>query len=174
MMCAGNEERIARYVGRDLSPDETAALERHLAGCDTCGELARAMEQDAEWLANRPPEVAEVDFVAMRREIRREITRPRWSWGWLAAAAFAAIVLVEGLTIPRPRVPHPAVAVREAAPRPVSPPAKVAAVSPKRVRGPRRIKPLPPQTDSPVMIRIATRDPNVTIILLHESKGALE
>jgi hypothetical protein len=29
----------------------------------------------------------------------------------------------------------------------------------------------PPGSVSPVEIRIATRDPNVTIILLHESKG---
>jgi hypothetical protein len=176
MMCAGKEERIARYVGGDLAPEDSAELERHLRDCSECGELARAMERDAEWLASRPPELAEVDFAAMRREIRREITRPRWSWRWVVAAA-AAFVLVGALTyIDPPRKPYrPAVAIREAAaPSPAPPPAKVAAVAPKRTRRPRRIEPVPPQTNSPVTIRIATRDPNVTIILLHESKGALE
>jgi hypothetical protein len=44
----------------------------------------------------------------------------------------------------------------------------------KRVRKRRRVQSPQlalQQPDSPVEIRIATRDPNVTIILLHESKG---
>jgi anti-sigma factor RsiW len=173
MMCAGNEERIARYVGGDLAPEEAAALERHLRDCAVCADLASAMEQDAELLASRPPELAEVDFAAMRREIRREIARPNWSWKWVAAAA-AALVLIGGLTtIRRPRQPAPPAVTASVPPAPPLP-AKVAALVPKRTRRAKRVDHLPPQAVSPVTIRIATRDPNVTIILLHESKGALE
>src|ERR1700722_11136170 len=98
MICAGNEERIARYVGGDLGPEEAAEIERHLQGCAACADLARAMEQDAEWLASRPLEVAEVDFAAMRREIRREIARPRWNWKWVAAAAVVLLTVAVSIT----------------------------------------------------------------------------
>lgn len=175
MMCAGNEERIARYVGGDLTPEEAAAMERHLRECAACAEFARGMEQDAESLASRPPELAGMDFAAMRREIRREIARPRWNWKWIAAAAALVLLTVAvSMTPDRRRVlrkSEPSLA--QTKPQP-APPATVAAVIPKRPRRVKRIEPIPAETDSPVTIRIATRDPNVTIILLHESKGALQ
>jgi anti-sigma factor RsiW len=175
MTCAGFEERIARYVGGDLTPGEVAAIEQHLRACVDCAELVRGLEEDREWLASRPPEIAEVDFAAMRREIRREIARPRRAWKWLAVAA--AIVLAVGLATSLRRTPAP--------PRIVPAPVVEQAVAPntnrsltvaaqkrvlkrRRVQAPRLVL---QQPDSPVEIRIATRDPNVTIILLHESKG---
>jgi len=174
MMCAGNEERIARYLGGDLAPEEAVLIERHLQDCGACGELARGMEQDREWLASRPPELAEVDFAAMRREIRREIARPRWGWKWVAAAAGMALLAL-GVALYRPPVPRKSEPSMAQTNPPPAPPANVVAtVTPKRPRRVKRIEPLPRGTESPVQIRIATRDPNVTIILLHESKGALQ
>ena len=174
MICTGKEERIAQYVGGDLVPEEAAGIERHLQGCAACADLARGMEQDAEWLASRPPELAEVDFAAMRREIRREIARPRWGWRWVAAAAAVVLLTVAVSITPDRRLPRKSEpSIAQSNPQPAAPP-NVAAVTPKRPRRVKRIEPIPPVTDSPVTIRIATRDPNVTIILLHESKGVLQ
>jgi len=87
MTCAEFEERIALYVGGELAPGERLAVEEHLRVCAECAALARELEEDRAWLASRPPETAEVDYVAMRMEIRRRIDRPRWIWKWIAAAA---------------------------------------------------------------------------------------
>jgi anti-sigma factor RsiW len=172
MTCAGFEDRIARYVGGDLAPEEAALVEQHLRSCAECAELARGLEEDRVWLASRPPETADVDFAAMRREIRREIARPRWGWKWLAAAA--AILLAVALTTTLRRTPVPrkvmapvvAHAVAEAPRRPLTP-AKHA-IRKRRTPAPQA------EPDSPVEIRIATRDPNVTIILVHEYKGVMQ
>jgi anti-sigma factor RsiW len=178
MTCAGFEERIARYVGGDLTPGEVAAIEQHLRACVDCAELVRGLEEDREWLASRPPEIAEVDFAAMRREIRREIERPRWGWKWLAVAA--AILLAVGLatTIKRTPAPRKAVAPMVAQIPLTSTPDRALTVAAQKPVGKRRRVQSPQlalqQPDSPVEIRIATRDPNVTIILLHESKGVLQ
>jgi len=91
MTCAGFEERIARYVGADLAAGDAPELEQHLRVCSDCASLARELAEDRAWLASRPPETADVDFAAMRREIRREIARPRWGWKWLAVAAAVLI-----------------------------------------------------------------------------------
>ena len=75
MRCAGFEERIVGYLGGDLTPAEALAVEQHLRACTDCAELARGLEADRAWLASRPPEIAEGDFAAMRREIRHRVTR---------------------------------------------------------------------------------------------------
>lgn len=175
MRCAEFEERIARYVGGDLGPEEGASVEQHLRVCAECAELARGLDDDRAWLASRPPETAEVDFVAMRRSIRREIARPRRGWKWLAAAAAILLAVGVGSTVrraPVERRPLPPVAARkEPAVRPA-----VTEPRPKGAVAHRAVRRAPPQLavkepESSVEIRIATNDPNVTIILLHEYKG---
>jgi anti-sigma factor RsiW len=215
MNCADFEERIALNAGGELGVEEAARVEQHLRTCAECAELARGLVEDRAWLASRPPEAAEVDFAAMRREIRREITRPRRNWKWLAAAA--AILLAVGLAASLRKTPARTVAValpnrsltvtaENAAPRksPILSRDRKGAVlhrlphvpshvgvtgtlmesstqSPEpeltlesAIRTFQALDPEsapPPASSSPVEIRIATRDPNVTIILLHESKG---
>jgi anti-sigma factor RsiW len=186
MMCAGFEERIAGYVGGDLAPKEAAEVEQHLRTCADCAELARGLEEDRAWLASRPPETAEVDFAAMRREVRREIARPRWGWKWLTAAA--AILLAAGLvtTLRKTLHSHRAVA-RQSASTVAARKDTVLAIPGLEppVRRSVRTRPrpkaaiAPPQLAleepaSPVEIRLATRDPNVTIILVHETKGVMQ
>jgi anti-sigma factor RsiW len=179
MTCTGFEERIAHYVGGDLAADEMPAIERHLRVCSDCASLARELAEDRVWLASRPPETADVDLAAMRREIRREITRPRWSWKWIAAAAAILIALGVGITAKRtPQVERKeAVVLKEVRPE-RAPVSQQAARTPARksaTRGSRAdVGVRPTQPESPVEIRIATRDPNVTIILLHEFKGESE
>jgi len=77
MNCAEFEERIARYVGGDLAPQEWAARQRHGGICEVCAELARGLEADRLRLASRPPDAAGIDYAAMRREIRREVAQSR-------------------------------------------------------------------------------------------------
>jgi anti-sigma factor RsiW len=197
MTCAGFEERIALCVGGDLAPEEAAAVEQHLRACADCAGLARGLEEDRAWLASRPPETAEVDYAAMRREIRRGIAPPRRGWKWLAAAA--AILLAAGVSTLRRTPARVAMApnrsltvtAQNAAPpqNPIPSRDRKGAV-PSRSTATQAPEPEltledatrmfqalepesapPPGSVSPVEIRIATRDPNVTIILLHESKG---
>ena len=175
MTCAEFEERIALYVGGELAPGERLAVEEHLRVCAECAALARELEEDRAWLASRPPETAEVDFAAMRLEIRRRIDRPRWIWKWIAAAA--AVLLAFGVAVNMRRErPLPPVAARkevavrkEVAAVTTAPRPKEAAVRRRRVRR----AAAPEQTASTVKIRLATRDPNVTIILLHETREVL-
>ncbi|HEX3748788.1 MAG TPA: zf-HC2 domain-containing protein [Bryobacteraceae bacterium] len=179
MTCAPFEERIGRYVGGDSGGDEAAAVEQHLRGCAHCAEFARALQEDREWLASRPPETAGVDFAAMRYEIRRQVARPRWGWRWIAAAAMILLAVGAALTVRRPvRLLE---ARKEAAAGGMEPAAvwQEAVVSrkvPKSAPARRskqaadlRAAPHAP-AEPPVEIRVATRDPNVTIILLHETR----
>jgi anti-sigma factor RsiW len=198
MSCPEFEEPIARYVGGDLSAEEALAVELHLRNCVDCAELAREMEDDRAWVSQRPPELVEVDFAAMRREIRREIGRtPRWRRWLPALLAAAAILLVFVAVSNRRKTPAlpvalvPAVAPVEAVksvtkaarPEPGLKAAAAATVEPEtgitleaairmfqELEHPAEEAP-PEGSDSPVEMRIATRDPNVTIILLQESKG---
>ena len=198
MSCPQFEEPIARYVGGDLTAQEALAVEEHLRNCADCAELAREMEDDRAWISQRPPELVEVDFAAMRREIRREIgQRPRRR-GWLTALlAAAAILLVFVAVSNRRKTPAVRVAaVSVVAPveavksetktvlsKPSLPSAVAALVEPTTgitleaaIRMFQALEPpaeeAPPEgSDSPVEMRIATGNPNVTIILLQESKG---
>jgi anti-sigma factor RsiW len=176
MRCAELEERIARYVGGDLAPVEAAAIEQHLRVCAGCADLARGLEDDRAWLASRPPETADVDFAAMRRQIRCEISRPRRGWKWLAVAAAILLAVGVGTTLrraPVSRRPLPPVAARKVAVerQAVTEARPKGAVAHRTVRRARPKLPLS-EPESPVEIRIATNDPNVTIILLHEYRGA--
>jgi anti-sigma factor RsiW len=182
MRCTGFEERVARYVGGDLTAHESATVEQHLRGCADCAELARELERDRAWLASRPAETANVDFAAMRREIRRKIARrPKSVWRWVAAAA--AIILVLGLAATLRKTPPGRTARSEARATPsMTPPgvgrtsARTILTAPRETARPAVHKAQQLAAEEPgssVEIRIATRDPHVTIILLHESRGVL-
>jgi len=207
MRCAGFEERVSRYVGGDLSAEEAALLAQHLRTCVDCADLARGLEEDRTWLASRPPETVEIDFAAMRREMRQEIARPRRGWKWLAVAASILLAAV-GLGISVKMTPAQKAAAKPRSPiqsreaasgsgsegstlkrspaRRVAPPNRSLArqgastvtaqnagmpQSPIRSKAAADLQPPEVNSDSQVAIQIATTDPNVTIILVHESKG---
>jgi anti-sigma factor RsiW len=191
MSCPEFKERVAQYVGGDLTPEESRPVQDHLRGCGACAELARLLERDREWLASRPPEAAQVDYAAMRQQIRSGIVRERRRRRLLPALlAAAAVVLAVGVTSHRPTPPRVALLVEAARITP-APEVRPSAIAPA-ARKPRaeELKPeltleaairafqvleppqLPPDgSDSPVEMRIDTRDPHVTIILVQETKG---
>lgn len=137
----------------------------------------------------------------IRREIvHRERTR-RWLPALVAAAAILLAVTVfthrrapRTMAVTPPGLESSAQAMAQSAPSPVSMPAPAPTV--RRTRFRRAARPAPPQpaltledavrmfqelnaappppvagSDSPVEIRIATNNPDVTIILLQETKG---
>jgi len=191
MSCPLFEEPIARYIGGDLPDSEAPAIERHIHRCPACAAWADALIADRQWLSQRPPEAADVDYAGMRRHIREAIERPRriW-WRWLpVAAAAAAAILIFAPHRPAPRKTLTVVA-KVAAPVPAPAPITAPPVAPRKQVTP---KPQPPLTleaaiamfqalnsdpaplaeasGSPVEMRITTGDPNVTIILVQSTNG---
>jgi len=200
MSCLDLQEKIALYAGGDLPLDDVRCVEEHLRSCEACAELARSLERDCAWLTSQPPEAACVDYAAMRHQIRRAIVRRSRARKLLPALlAAASVLLAIGVATLRRKpemvlpLPTPEVAKVEQPARPIpvpvapAPPSRRKPVA-KRLAQPaeqpaltleaaiRKLEelesPQPPEgSDSPVEIRIATRDPNVTIIVLHETKG---
>jgi len=199
MSCVQWEERIALYAGGDLAADEARTVEQHLRVCPGCAQLAAALEQDREWLATRPPEAAQVDYAAMRQRLRGEMARTRWRWmRWAGIAAAAAIVVAASVEVERSGAPAPnksiaaaspvAHALVRAAPAIITAPGARSRTHShaQRVEGPgismetlmrmmEELDAAPPEvaagSDSPVEMRIATRDPDVTIIVVQETNG---
>jgi anti-sigma factor RsiW len=192
------EEKVALYVGDDLAAAEMRAVEEHIAGCAECAELAGDLVQDREWLGTRPPESEQADYAAMRARIRREVAKGRVTWvRWLGLAAAAAVVVILAVglkstrTRPPAHIPVPASARIEIKQAPGTAvvaskhklklvPTATPEISLEAMM--RMIEELdaapPPEwsftgSDSPVEMRIATRDPNVTIVLVQESEGDL-
>jgi len=196
MNCPEWEERILRGV----DGEGDAAVAAHLRDCPACAVFAAELELDARRLSVAPLEVADIDYGALRAAARRDATWRRRRRKLLAALAVAAAILLASRLAPhRPvpeMVPHPAQltvaprAVQEVAhasppapPRPVVRPARGrrrqsdAEIdrqfaeylrSVEEARHPARSS----GEDSPVIARVATENPRVTILLLQESKGA--
>jgi predicted anti-sigma-YlaC factor YlaD len=175
MSCLGWEERIA-------AGDREAA--QHLRNCPECSALAAGLARDAQLLRRLPPEAAAVDYAALRAAARSEAARRTWRPRILAALAAAAAILL-ALILPRHQeivrlevggqAPPPPVSAAHVAPPPVRP------ATPRRRRSQAELDRqfaaflraqyearhpgMPPGTV------IATGNPNVSIVLLQESKG---
>jgi hypothetical protein len=112
------EELINRRIDDDLSPEEAAELERHLAADPGSGTYAGELERLAAWLAEVPPAEAPSGLKeAIMNEVRLRAAPaapaparppflqrlfgrgsiPRPALAWAAAAGFAVGVLVFGL-----------------------------------------------------------------------------
>jgi anti-sigma factor RsiW len=160
-----------------MAAADMAAVQDHLRTCAACAEAAREFESDRLRLASVPPEVATVDFAAMRRDIRRAIVRKRRRRTlWPVLAAAAAIAMAAGIEwqwhdAKRP-VPAPPVMVHAsipAAPLSVPAPTRRTAVHPARVS--LRAAAAPTPEPDPDVMRVPTKDPSVIILWLPESKG---
>ncbi len=105
-MSGHERERLSAYLDRELPPDESAAVEAHLAACPECtaflAELA-AVDEAAASLPAEPP-VGYFDTfparVRARLEPRQAAPRgrrvPAWTW---AAAAALLLAVVTPLTL---------------------------------------------------------------------------
>jgi hypothetical protein len=178
MNCREWEERVA---GGDPEAAE------HLRDCPSCAALAVGLARDARLLQTLPPETFAIDYAAIRTAARRgAVQRSRRPKVLAVLAVAAAVLLTVKLPLhrqpPAPvakvSVPPPAVQVARAVPAVSS---SIPKVQPRR-RDPRADldrrfadflrtqyelqHPAPPRARE-----IATGNPNVTILLLPESKG---
>lgn len=159
----------------------------HLRACPSCAALADGLARDARLLQTLPPEAFAVDYGAIRAAARKGAVQRSRRLKLLAVLAVAAAVLL-AVKLPLPHqppppvakvsVPSPAAEVSRAAPA-VS--ATVAKVRPRRRNRradlDRRFADFlrtqyELQHPAPLRAReIVTGNPNVTILLLQESKG---
>ena len=110
--CRRRRGEIALHVAGDLPPRRAARLERHLAACPGCRELARRLEADRRSLARLATEALDPNALArirggvLERVAELEASRRgaagllglprRTSW---ALAALAAVLLAAGLLL---------------------------------------------------------------------------
>lgn len=181
MNCQDWQERIAEQTGGEFTPDVAA----HVRSCSDCAALAEDLESDRQALVAAPPDG---DYAAMRRSIRASIVRQRLVRRYVPAVLAAAAVIFASVVTRSPAHPPastrpPAIAANVAAPlMPVGP------VRPKPAVKHRRSVALPadlvavrwlaslhdppkPGSESPVEARIATSNPNVSIILLQAKES---
>jgi hypothetical protein len=193
MSCADWAERIAEQTGGEFS----AAMEEHLRACRVCAALAEGLESDRLMLAAAPPDAGDVDYVAMRRQLRAAIVRERRVRRYVPALLGAAAAVVGAWVLVRPPAPVPTKAPTPAVSRAwvgELPAMASAPVRSKRVAKSRRVprttiplvdlallrrvtgvdEPAESGSESPVEMRIATSNPDVTIILLQAKEGSYE
>jgi hypothetical protein len=178
MNCPEWEERVA-------GGDPVAA--EHLRDCPSCAALAEGLARDARRLQALPPEAFAVDYAAIRAAARKGAAQRSRRPKVLAVLAVAAAVLLT-VRLPLHRQPQARVAKVAAPPRAVEV-ARVEHVGSSTVPKvqPRRRNPRADldrrfadflraqyelQHPAPLRAReIATGNPNVTILLLQESRG---
>ncbi|MCL4855215.1 MAG: zf-HC2 domain-containing protein [Bryobacteraceae bacterium] len=196
MNCKDYEMEIALWVGGDLSPDQIPRVERHVAGCPGCAELAHELRALRRELSEvQEPEITDGDLASVRRNVLDRIPGRRAAvLPWLAAAA--AVVLTAGVLVLHqfsvPVAPLPAIS-RAPVPPPVPSDVPLIGMPPKApVKRPLRMdrsveqaierfarelarqREAPPEKMEPAQgIRIATSNKNVIVLLVPETRGEL-
>ncbi len=185
MSCRDWEERIALHAGGDLTQEEAAAVDRHLAECAQCRETAAAYGWGLDLLreTHREP-IPEAHFAAVRARVLAELgreRRPVWRrpWAWALAATVAA-VLVAWVVVPvrqlAPRIATARQAASAIAPAVSEPPA-AGAPAPKSARlvrvrrAPVARQPETRSTDEALLVKLYTDDPSVIIYWIADRKG---
>jgi anti-sigma factor RsiW len=158
------------FEGLLASEETSAELDRHLAECVECRELAADLRANAdafrEMSAMPMPSVSGAVLAqARRQETRRQVAR----WGWALAAA-AAIVIGFFATRPVPVAPLPPVVIGKALAHPVVQHAVTPVVNTHRKRQATRS----PAPQEPLKIKMFTSDPDVVIYWLVEPKEGSE
>jgi hypothetical protein len=122
MNCPEAETLLQAERDNALTAEQRAALDRHLAGCDSCRELQGALRLAGETVRAEATNVPVPDADTEWRKLRASLhgaevpEQPRRRLApviWLAAplAAAAAIALAFIFQSPRPNAPHGAVAL---------------------------------------------------------------
>lgn len=174
------EERLALYVTGDLEAGETERIYAHLEACVDCRAVAAEFGQTCSLLSGAPDEPEPETLEETRRAVLGRLQRRRngraWKWALGAATAAAAIALA-CLTAYRPEPapiapPAPQIAAIPPAPR------QLAAAQPARIRHRVHRRPAPgirsvaliDQPHGAPLIKIATTDPNVVILLASDER----
>jgi anti-sigma factor RsiW len=112
------DPRLSAYLDGELSAEEAAEVERHLAECATCRARLRALERIAKTLRRARPAAPAANpvirpaFAAAPAAARR---RSLWRWAVAGAAAAALVLGVRaGVSRPSEPAPKPAMQVRAA------------------------------------------------------------
>ena len=183
MNCREIEGLIALHAGGDLNPEEAAAVEQHLDGCDACRALAAEL-RDCQTVLNElgaeVPGEAVYGSLLARLSAASALQR-RWTWALAAAAAVllglagsvwqyaerqrpgATHLEIARATLPVPRAPE----VKKA----VTMPAATSDRPKTRVRRARARKPEFRQDAEPLVMKLLTDDPNVVIYWIVEGTG---
>jgi len=111
MNCLELDARLHPYVDGELSVDETAAAEAHIASCPSCAGLVRQERAFRRLLRQQPREGAPTELRArVIGSVWREARKPARRAAWLAVPAVAAVAaLILGVILPAWR-PAPLVA----------------------------------------------------------------
>jgi len=189
MNCVDWEERIALYVGGDLSPAEAPAVEGHVAECAGCQMLLSGLRQSLALVREVHGEPVEAaHFAAVRARVLAELERAparRWRFAWGFAMAAAAAVLLIAMW---PRAEHRSVrhafvppAIHDGGADPLvrrgppGPPARVSRTVRARPNagpgGPARTGGSAPPEPEPMVVKLITNDPDVVIYWITGTKG---
>ena len=150
MNCTRARAHLAALVYGDLPPAETAAVEKHLAGCAACNRERHALQEVRRLLDTAPVPAVQVDVRRLYQEAtaRQQRSARRWrrtAVALLAVAAAALVVLTLRLEV---RWEAHQVTLRwgtpEVAPAPPAPLPELPAREAKR---------LPPTTDDVQLLR---------------------
>jgi anti-sigma factor RsiW len=159
MNCVDWEERIALYAGGDLAPEESAEVERHLAGCPECHEFRTGLRGTLDTLRDEyRTDIDPSHFAAVRSNVIAEIERGRKTWhrlAWVSGVGIAAALILGVALKPAPLPAPPRVSVR-------IPNAELTRRVEKPAESRLQAKSLP-HGGQPVLIKLQTDDPKIVI-----------
>ncbi len=108
--CADINGLLSGYIDGELSAEETALVEKHLASCENCGKELKRLNNIIELLRNIPRYQASTRLLSeVREEIKKrqtfwDLSSPFLKWGaGLAAAALVFFFLKSGAAVPAPQ-----------------------------------------------------------------------
>lgn len=180
------EKRLALYVTGDLEAGEIERIGGHLNLCEDCPATVAELEETLSIVATVADEPQSEALLEVRNQVlsrlkqRQGLFQP---WKWAAGAAAVAAIALVCFVGYRPAVQLPAVPapqIETIVPALHSGIAAVRQPVPARHRTHRRPAPgiqsvtLIDQPDSAPLIKIATTDPNVVILLASDERTKSE
>ncbi|MBV9158070.1 MAG: hypothetical protein JO097_17525 [Acidobacteriaceae bacterium] len=171
------EEQLALYVTADVGADESEKIEKHLQICSECRQSLSDFELSQQMFRGFCTQPSQGDLLAIRENVMRRVASRRsstWHWKWFAGLTTAGIAVLLFLSHPAP-VLNPSIRAVPAktsllarSKAPALPPirnVKVAHIARRHTAAGLRSVNLIAQANQPSLIRIATSDPQVVILL---------
>ena len=119
-----DRERLMEWFDGELSPDEAAAMESHVAGCEGCRAELAWLRAEQELMAQRRTVEPPVNPAVWRAVAERVHTPPKRPWWRMSplTALFGAMAVAAGLIVMVGRGDAPVPSVQAPAPSPVAMP----------------------------------------------------